>query len=92
MSRIGKVPVNIPSGVDVKIDGKEITVKGPKGSMNMPLIEGVKVEHSDSKLSFSAINTIKNSNALWGLQRTLVNNLIVGSTKELLEMIENQKS
>ena len=88
MSRIGKIPVNIPSGVDVKIDGSEITVKGPKGSMNMPLIEGVKVEHSDSKLSFSAINTIKNSNALWGLQRTLVNNLIVGVTEGFSKELE----
>ncbi len=88
MSRIGKVPVNIPSGVDIKIEGREIFVKGPKGSMSAPLVEGVNVDHSDSKISFSPIKAVKNSNALWGLQRTLVSNLVVGVTEGFFKELE----
>ncbi|MBL42138.1 MAG: 50S ribosomal protein L6 [Rhodospirillaceae bacterium] len=88
MSRIGKIPINIPSGVDVKIDNREISVKGPKGSMSMALVEGVEVKHKESQLSFSPIKEVKNSKALWGLQRTLINNLIIGVTNGFTKHLE----
>ncbi|PPR77595.1 MAG: 50S ribosomal protein L6 [Alphaproteobacteria bacterium MarineAlpha2_Bin1] len=88
MSRIGKIPIDIPSGVDVKIEHGEISVKGPKGSLNMALVEGVEVKHDESKLSFLPIKEVKNSKALWGLQRTLVNNLIIGVTNGFSKQLE----
>ena len=59
MSRIGKIPIDIPSNVDVKIDNGEILVKGPKGSLNMTLVGGVDVKHIESQLSFTPIKEIK---------------------------------
>jgi len=88
MSRIGKIPIDIPSGVDVKIDAGQISVKGPKGSMDMPLVAGVEVKQVESQLSFAPIKEMKNTRSLWGLQRTLVNNLIIGVTNGFSKHLE----
>ena len=88
MSRIGKIPIDIPSGVDVKIDAGQISVKGPKGSMHMPLVAGVEIKQVESQLSFAPIKEMKNARSLWGLQRTLVNNLIIGVTNGFSKQLE----
>ena len=88
MSRIGKIPIDVPSNVDVKINNGEILVKGPKGSLNMTLVGGVDVKQTESQLSFTPIKEVKNSRALWGLQRTLVNNLIIGVTNGFSKKLE----
>lgn len=76
MSRIANNPVVIPSGVDVKLNGQNLAVKGSKGEMTMNIHEDVFVEHSDNVISIQAEKT-KNM-AMAGTMRSLINNLVVG--------------
>jgi large subunit ribosomal protein L6 len=81
MSRIGKLPVAVPSGVEVTIDGQHITVKGPKGTLEHTIAEPITVERDeDGTLLVKRPDDERNSKALHGLTRTLVNNLVVGVT------------
>lgn len=81
MSRIGKKPINIPAGVEVQINGDLVLVKGSKGTLNLKLHQKVKAEVRDSQI-FVSVNdeTIAKQKALWGLFRSLINNMIVGVT------------
>jgi large subunit ribosomal protein L6 len=81
MSRIGKLPVAVPSGVEVTIDGQHIKVKGPKGTLEHTVSEPITVERDDDgTLLVKRPDDERNSKALHGLTRTLVNNLVVGVT------------
>ena len=81
MSRIGKLPVAVPSGVEVTIDGQHIKVKGPKGTLEHTVAEPITVERDeDGTLLVKRPDDERNSKALHGLTRTLVNNLVVGVT------------
>lgn len=81
MSRIGNSPITVPAGVDVKIDGQLIEVKGPKGSLSHTVAEPITVEKGeDGQLLVKRPDDARQSKALHGLSRTLVNNLIVGVT------------
>lgn len=81
MSRIGKLPVAVPSGVEVTIDGQHITVKGPKGTLEHTVSEPITVERGeDGTLQVKRPDDERTSKALHGLTRTLVNNLVVGVT------------
>jgi len=81
MSRIGKLPVAVPSGVEVTIDGQQISVKGPKGTLEHTIAEPITVERDeDGTLQVKRPNDERTSKALHGLTRTLVNNLVVGVT------------
>ncbi|GHG46689.1 MULTISPECIES: 50S ribosomal protein L6 [Amycolatopsis] len=81
MSRIGKLPVAVPSGVEVTIDGQHIKVKGPKGTLEHTVSEPITVERDeDGTLLVKRPDDERNSKALHGLTRTLVNNLVVGVT------------
>ncbi|WHT18906.1 50S ribosomal protein L6 [Crossiella sp. CA-258035] len=81
MSRIGKLPIPVPAGVDVKIDGPSITVKGPKGTLAHTLVEPILIERDeDGVLQVKRPNDERRSRALHGLSRTLVNNMVVGVT------------
>ncbi|MEU5257679.1 50S ribosomal protein L6 [Amycolatopsis sp. NPDC021455] len=81
MSRIGKLPVAVPSGVEVTIDGQHIKVKGPKGTLEHTIAEPITVERDeDGTLLVKRPDDERNSKALHGLTRTLVNNLVVGVT------------
>ncbi|WP_380786058.1 50S ribosomal protein L6 [Sphingomonas sp. R86521] len=88
MSRIGKKPVTVPAGVTPTIDGKQLTVKGPKGTLVMPLREEISYTLEDGGISVQPANDTKRARAFWGMQRTLVQNLITGVsdgfTKKLL--------
>ena len=88
MSRIGKKPVAIPSGVTATIEGQQLTVKGPKGTLAMPLREEISYTIEDGGISVQPANDTKRARALWGMQRTMVQNLITGVsegfTKKLL--------
>ncbi|RZQ64117.1 50S ribosomal protein L6 [Amycolatopsis suaedae] len=88
MSRIGKQPIAVPSGVDVKIDGQHITVKGPKGTLEHTVAEPITVELNDGTLEVKRPNDERNSRALHGLTRTLVNNLVVGVTEGYEKKLE----
>ncbi|GAA0746967.1 50S ribosomal protein L6 [Sphingomonas sp. ABOLD] len=80
MSRIGKKPVPVPAGVTANIDGGQISVKGPKGTLTMPLADDIKYELTDGGISVQPANETKRARAFWGMQRTLVQNLVTGVT------------
>ena len=81
MSRIGKLPITVPSGVDVSIDGRTVTVKGPKGSLSHTVIEPITVERGDDgSVLVTRPDDERKSKAYHGLSRTLVHNLVVGVT------------
>ena len=80
MSRIGKLPVPVPSGVDVQVQSNTITVKGPKGTLSHVVVEPLTIEQSDGALEIKRPDDQRQSRALHGLTRTLVNNMVVGVT------------
>lgn len=81
MSRIGRLPIPVPSGVDVAIDGQQVVVKGPKGTLSHVVVEPIKVERvEDGTLAVTRPNDERQNRALHGLTRSLVNNLVVGVT------------
>ena len=80
MSRIGKLPVPVPSGVDVAIEGPVVTVKGPKGTLSHTVAAPITVEKNDGILDVRRPDDDRISRSLHGLTRTLVNNMVVGVT------------
>ena len=81
MSRVGKMPVTIPAGVDVSIKDDQISVKGSGGVLSLTQNMLVKVSSSDGKLSFVPVNDSREANAMSGTIRQLVNNMVVGVSK-----------
>jgi len=81
MSRVGKAPVSIPSGVEVAIKDSTISVKGSLGALNMSLNDLVKVENKAGALSFTPVNESAEANAMSGTMRQLVNNMVNGVSK-----------
>lgn len=89
MSRIGKAPIKIPAGVEIKVDNNNIIVKGPKGELSQPINSDFKVEINDGTLTIARPNEEKQNKALHGLYRSLINNNVIGvsqghSTKQEL--------
>jgi large subunit ribosomal protein L6 len=80
MSRIGRLPITVPSGVDVTIDGRQVTVKGPKGSLTRTLHPDMRVSQEDGSLVVTRPTEQRTHKQLHGLTRTLVNNMVVGVT------------
>jgi large subunit ribosomal protein L6 len=80
MSRIGRLPIAVPSGVDVTIDGRKVTVKGPKGELSRELHPDMAVRREDATIVVSRPTEQKHHRQLHGLTRTLVNNMVVGVT------------
>ncbi|MDF2495884.1 50S ribosomal protein L6 [Sphingomonas sp.] len=80
MSRIGKKAVTVPAGVTATIEGKQMTVKGPKGSLNLALRDEIKYTVEDGGISVQPANDSKQARAFWGMQRTMVQNLVTGVT------------
>jgi large subunit ribosomal protein L6 len=80
MSRIGKLPIPVPANVDVTIDGQQINVKGPKGTLAHTIAEPITVEREDGVLAVRRPDDERRNRALHGLTRSLVNNLVVGVT------------
>lgn len=81
MSRIGKMPVAVPQGVDVQIKEDQISVKGTGGTLSLAMNALVKVSSQDGKLSFEPANESREANAMSGTMRQLVNNMVQGVTK-----------
>ena len=88
MSRIGKLPVPVPSGVDVTIDGRTVTVKGPKGTLSHTVAAPITVETADGTLEVRRPDDERQSKALHGLSRTLVANMITGVTQGYVKKLE----
>lgn len=88
MSRVGKSPIKIPSGVKVDISGQEISVEGPKGKLKQVIPGEIKADISENQVVFSVSRQSKDSSALWGLSRSLVNNMIVGVSEGFVKRLE----
>ena len=80
MSRIGKIPVKVPSGVDIHADGADMVVKGPKGELRQELTGGVTLEVADGEACLQRPSDEQSSRALHGLYRALLQNMVVGVT------------
>ncbi len=88
MSRIGKYPVPVPSGVDVSIDGSDVTVKGPKGTLSLTVKEPIIVEQVDGEIAVNRPNDERMSKSLHGLTRTLIANMVTGVTEGYEKKLE----
>ena len=88
MSRIGKLPVPVPAGVDVQIDGPLVTVKGPKGSLSHSVAAPITVEQGEGVLDVKRPDDERVSKSLHGLSRTLINNMVVGVTEGYEKKLE----
>jgi large subunit ribosomal protein L6 len=81
MSRIGKKPVTIPAGVTATIEGGQLSVKGPKGTLALQLRDEITYAVEDGSISVQPANKTKAARSFWGMQRTLVQNLVTGVTE-----------
>jgi large subunit ribosomal protein L6 len=88
MSRIGRMPVPIPSGVDVTINGREVTVTGPKGKLSLEVAEPIEVSQRDGVITVTRPNDEGNVRALHGLSRSLVANMVTGVTEGYRKTLE----
>ena len=82
MSRIGNKPITVPDGVEVKIDGKHITVKGPKGTLEREIHNNISLEMEGNEIKVTRIDNEPFNRGLHGLTRTLINNMITGVVHE----------
>ena len=89
MSRIGRLPIQVPAGVDVQIDGRTVTVKGPKGTLSHTVAEPIEVTRADDgTVQVSRPDDERDNRALHGLSRTLVANMVIGVTDGYSKTLE----
>lgn len=88
MSRIGKHPVAVPTGVDLQLAGKDVTVKGSKGILSMTFVDDVTVERDGDLVWVKPANDGKRAQQMWGMQRTLLNNLVEGVSNGFSKKLE----
>ena len=88
MSRIGKKPVPLPKGVTATVEGQTVKVKGPKGELKVTLVDDVDVKLDGESIVVSPREGYERARAMWGLSRTLVNNLVLGVTDGFTEKLE----
>jgi large subunit ribosomal protein L6 len=89
MSRIGKKPVPVPAGVSATLEGQTLSVKGPKGTLSMSVLdELVRTSVEDGQISVQPVNDSQRSRAAWGMQRTNVSNLVTGVTEGFTKVLE----
>jgi len=88
MSRIGKKPVAVPSGVTANVEGQTVKVKGPKGALSFVVPDEVSVKLEDGKVQVDPRNESKRARSMWGTSRTMVSNLVTGVTKGFERKLE----
>jgi large subunit ribosomal protein L6 len=88
MSRIGRLPIPVPSGVDVAVDGQAVSVKGPKGTLSLTVAEPIAVAKEDSVIKVTRPNDEGKVRALHGLSRTLIANMVTGVTEGYSKTLE----
>ena len=88
MSRVGQMPIEVPSGVDVKIDGRRVTAKGKLGELSLMLVDDVDLAREDDKLIVSPRNESKRARAMWGTTRSLLNNIVRGVNEGFTVVLE----
>jgi large subunit ribosomal protein L6 len=88
MSRIGKKPVTLPTGVTATVDGQQVSIKGPKGTLAFLAADDIEVKMEDGHVSVMPRDQSKKARAAWGMSRTMVSNLIAGVTKGFERRLE----
>src|SRR4030095_16803240 len=88
MSRIGKKPVPIPSGVTANVEGQTVKIKGPKGAMQVVLPDDVAIKMDSGAVKVDPRNETKRARSMWGTSRTLVSNLVTGDTQGFEKKLE----
>ena len=88
MSRIGKKPVAIPAGVTASMNEGTLSMKGPKGELSMPMSDLISYEIKDDGVAVSPVNKSREARSFWGMQRTLVQNLVTGVTEGFTKVLE----
>lgn len=88
MSRIGRLPIEVPAGVTVGIDGQQVSVAGPKGSLQLTISEPIKIAADDATLTVTRPDDARGNRALHGLTRSLVANMIIGVTEGYTKKME----
>ena len=88
MSRIGRAPIAVPAGVDVKIDGQTVTVKGPKGTLTRTVNDNITVTLDNGVITVTRPNDLKENRALHGLNRTLIANMVKGVSEGFTKELE----
>ena len=88
MSRIGNAPITVPAGIEVKIDGQKITVKGPKGTLEREIHRNISLEQDGNVITVKRLNDEPSNRSLHGLTRTLINNMIIGVEKEYTKELQ----
>jgi len=90
MSRIGSKPIEIPDGVDVTLAGEDVTIKGKKGQMSLRLVPEVTASQEDGSVVVKPRDDSKRARAMWGLQRSLVQNMVTGVSEGFTRELEIQ--
>ena len=88
MSRIGRLPVTIPSGVEIAVEGQTVKVKGPKGELAHTVAQPIVVERKDDQVEVTRPNDERESRSLHGLTRSLINNMVLGVTEGYVKKLE----
>ena len=88
MSRVGKKPIQIPEGVDVKIEGSKVVIKGPRGELTLSVRPEIKVEVKEGKIFLTPQIETKKTKAFWGLTRALLSNMVKGVTEGFEKKLE----
>jgi len=88
MSRIGKAPITIPSGVEVSVSGSDVTVAGPKGTLEHTLPDNISLSIEDGELNVGRANEQRQTKALHGLSRSLINNMVIGVSQGFRKDLE----
>jgi large subunit ribosomal protein L6 len=88
MSRIGKRPVAMPAGVSATTEGQTLSVKGPKGTLTMRMLDDIRYDIVDGSISVQPANETKRARSFWGMQRSLVQNLVTGVTEGFTKTLE----
>jgi large subunit ribosomal protein L6 len=88
MSRLGKLPVETPKGVEIKINGQTISAKGPKGQQELTLVDHVVAKMEDGAIVLAPANDSKEAKAMWGMSRSLLRNLVQGVSEGFEKNLE----
>lgn len=88
MSRVGKQPISIPQGVDIKIEDRNVKIKGKRGELEAIIPKGIGINVDDRKIILVVKGGLKENNAFWGLSRSLLNNMIIGVTDGFTKTLE----
>jgi large subunit ribosomal protein L6 len=88
MSRIGKRPVPLPAGVTATVEGRMLSVKGPKGTLSLQMADDISYDIKDEAIDVNPANDTKRARSFWGMQRTLVQNLVTGVTEGFTKTLE----